>query len=436
MAGRSIGRGTLALFLGVLVLPAASPARAGGIIENEIEQCFPAPLACPEAESGWRIKWRIFPAGYSSSPNFYGHSAVWEITSVEFMRGRHDGAPDWVKILNRLALADIFVPYNNGRRVYDIGGFHTHEFPLVRLDDAQEGTAFFSTQGFVPPRIFDGVIAAEVLDDGIRWIKNGSSFPSGGKPDQARRGQALTLWAVLWAANYRYILSYSFVDDGSIRVRLGATGQNLYSPSQDHSGHGTHVHMGAWRMEFSLGDEASNRISVVEAVQSSLTGAAEVIETSFNQGREGGIVLDPTRFTMLKVTSGAITSRHDPPKPTAYALVPGMPGKLRSSGRGEGATAYDIWVTRLAPDGPPERTVAGQELSYRHLPVYVQQEPLPLEGEPVAIWHGAALLHIPRGEDFGPKGYDRKDGVALTGWAGFTLVPRDLWDGTPFFKRD
>src|SRR5438105_2638368 len=70
--------------------------------------------------------------------------------------------------------------------------------------------------------------------------------------DQARRGQRLDLWATLSAANYRYIMRYSFHDDGTIQARVAGTSQNLRSvPVGDETG--MHVHQAAWRMEFDLG---------------------------------------------------------------------------------------------------------------------------------------------------------------------------------------
>ena len=53
----------------------------------ELIQYFPAVPAgqtAPPAESGWKISWEVLEAGTHA----YGGSAVWEIQSVEFMKGR------------------------------------------------------------------------------------------------------------------------------------------------------------------------------------------------------------------------------------------------------------------------------------------------------------------------------------------------------------
>ena len=90
------------------------------------------------------------------------------------MRGRSAaGTPDWIKLLNRLALAEMFVPYDNGRRrIYDISDWHLISFPLVQVKNDADGKTFLSTSSVTPPQIFDEFIVAEVQEDGVRWIEN------------------------------------------------------------------------------------------------------------------------------------------------------------------------------------------------------------------------------------------------------------------------
>ncbi len=422
-----------------------APGLSQQIINNEITQCFPVSAACDAAESGWRIKWRLYPPFHdASNNNYYGNAGVWVITSAEFMRGKNDGKADWIPVLNNLSLAEMFVPYDNGERVYDVSNGSAwgrfRPFPFVRVGNTAEGETFLSRGGLAPPRRFDDTVIAEVVDDHLRWIEN-RDFRASGKPDRARRGQALQLWATLFAGNYRYVLLYSFADDGAIQVRAGATAENLVDPHGDVDGHGVHVHMPGWRMEFALGSRAVNEVSVVEHIQDRQFARAKVCERAFlglqcgvlTGGREGGILWDPTKFTSLKVTSREIKNRHSDPKYVAYSILPRSGGNLRTFGKGEEFTEFDFWISRLVPDRA-DRRQRGIEYRYLLLPSYVQN-PEPLDGHAVVIWHRASLLHIPRGEDFGAIGYKAQDGVALTAWGGFDLVPRDLWDKTPFLDR-
>jgi Cu2+-containing amine oxidase len=59
----------------------------------------------------------------------------------------------------------------------------------------------------------------------------------------------------------------------------------------------------------------------------------------------------------------------------------------------------------------------------------------PLAVERKTLWHSVGALHSPRDEDFGPVVVDAARGAALTEWVGFTLRPRNLFDGTPSFDR-
>ena len=41
--------------------------------------------------------------------------------------------------------------------------------------------------------------------------------------NEARRGEKMLLWSILDAGNYRYLIEYTFSDDGVITSRIGAT---------------------------------------------------------------------------------------------------------------------------------------------------------------------------------------------------------------------
>lgn len=395
--------GAILGWLSIVVLSLA-PAHAG-----EIVQYFPAAppgVTPPPPETGWRIRYEIL----QPLTHGYGGAAVWEIQSVEFMRGYTPaGEPDWIKILSNLALAEMYVPYYDGFEIWDIAGFSGIAQASA---DYVPGAGVIS--GSVQP---DGAVIAEVADDHVRWMS---------VTERVRRGQVLDLWAVLSAVNYRYIIRYSFHDDGTIKARVGGTAQNLRSaPVGDAVG--IHVHMGAWRMEFDLGAPAANEVHVVERIADPESARARLDHRSFNNGTEGGEVWNPERFTTLMVMSTLVDNRHTPPHKIGYKLIPVRAGSTRTFRR---YTHFDFWATLLTG-----KTGSRDRLRFIDVPAYAQ-DARPLAGQPVAIWTTAAIQHVPRTEDFGPVGYYPSQGLAITMWAGFDLMPHNLWDRTPLLPPD
>ena len=384
----------------------------------ELTQYFPAVPAgqqAPTPRCGWKIRWQVLERGTHN----YGGSAVLEIQSVEFMKGyKADGSEDWIKVLNNLAMAEMYVPYHDGStEFFDITGF---SFPFVR-----------ARQDFIPPSGTvratlheDDYVISEVVDDHVRWMDNNDN-------NKVRRGQVLNLWATFTAGNYRYVLLYRFGDDGLISVRAGGTAENFFNLQAGQEDHATHIHMPAWRMEFDLGNAEANRIEMIERVIDTSTNRPTTLRRPFNAGREGGETWEPTKFSVLKITSSQTQNRHQPPRNVGYTLKPSRMGTLRNSSRP--FTAFDFWVSRLNPDSEA-RAVQAPELRFIDVPQNVSS-PEPIAGKAVVIWYHSSLNHIPRTEDYGAVGYRSTEGVAITAWTGFDLLPVDLWHKTPLHER-
>jgi hypothetical protein len=313
------------------------PAWAG-----ELTQYFPAVPdgeTAKRPESGWKIAWQV----RQPKTHDYGGTAVWELQSVRFMKGYNaDGSQDWVTVLNRLALAEMYVPYHEGRYFLDISGgqvvdgrFHPFHFHMVKARKD-----FFPSLSAVKPQLHDEYVISEVADDHVRWMDNR-------RRDMVRRGQALHLWATLNSGNYRYVLRYSFADDGSIGVRAGGTAENFFDLGPVGSGdHATHIHMAAWRMEFDLGNPDTNKLEMIER-RIDANRQPFTDKRPFNKGHEGGEVWDPLKFSALKISSGQTQNRHQPPRNIAYILRPLRTGTVRTAFP---FTQNDFWVTRLRPD--------------------------------------------------------------------------------------
>lgn len=391
-------------------------ALTGAARATELTQYFPAVpdgQTAPARQSGWRLRWEVLAPGTHN----YGGSAILEFQSIEFMKGvKPDGTEDWIKILNNLALVEMYVPYNSGTAFFDVSGFSFNLLP-ARQD-------YLPKHGVTSARIADRYVVAEVVDEGVRWLDNVDNF-------KIHRGQALQLWTTLHAANYSYTILYTFADDGRISVRAGGTAQNIRNVVTDEDRNdAAHVHMGAWRMEFDLGDAGANEVHIMERVTDPHTNRPRAQMNHFNGDREGGASWDATNFSHIKIVNTKTKNRHNPPRNVGYMLKPAAHGRLRGPSP---ISNHDFWVSRLAPDSEVRR-LQGPELRYVDLPRNIEV-PEPLAGKPIVVWHNSSHFHVPRGEDFGAEGYVAQAGTAINSFIGFDLVPADLWHKTPFLAR-
>jgi len=84
---------------------------------------------------------------------------------------------------------------------------------------------------------------------------------------------------------------------------------------------------------------------------------------------------------------------------------------------------HDFWVTQRR----------GSQTKYSEVPLYAMACS-PLDKTACTIWHNSPVLHVPRGEDYGPDGVSAWKGAAITNWAGFLLRPVNLFDSTPLYQ--
>src|SRR5260370_517784 len=101
----------------------------------------------------------------------------------------------------------IFVPYRTGSSCYYDVGFN---FGLTRVGNAD-----------CPPNLGGTVLAGnvckEVRDRGLSWKSDSAVY----------RGQEVSLWAALAAANYNYVMEWTFRDGGVILGRVGGPSPNF-----------------------------------------------------------------------------------------------------------------------------------------------------------------------------------------------------------------
>jgi Cu2+-containing amine oxidase len=359
----------------------------------DVTQHFPANKPAAGQRTRWRVEWGI--------KRHLGNSEVLFIKEAHFARSPKE--PE-IKVLGDCRLAEIFVPYNDGTRIYDLSA---HSFSLVDL-----GPSALGPNCVIAGTMYDrsgkevktgGVVVKEVHDGHIRWMDGSNKL---------LRGQNMTLWSVLNGANYRYVILYEFRDDGVVGFRLGATAHNLNSSDDPRT---THLHAATWRLNVELGNAAKTKVSCVRLD----TAASKLAVEDVN--KEARLKWAPESFTRLRVESLVHTNKHQPPHPISYELVPQVSGLGRYGGTGEQFTQHDLWVTRTQ----------SYELRVTDLPRYENGESI-VSG-PVTLWHHTPILHAPRDEDFGVKGSNAFEGVAIMSWAGCELKPRNFFPATPLY---
>jgi len=345
-------------------------AQPAGTSANEVVQEFPSRGT---AETAWRVRF-----AHGTAKGLY-------ITGAWFKRSPSE---PWMRVLWDARVADIFVPYHSGSpRYYDLTSFNFGLVPATAEDAGCCGT------------ILDSVVVKEVRDRGIAW-----------KDDtEVRRGEALVLWATVDAANYNYIIEYSFRDDGMISFRIGGTARNL--PGREFE---AHMHNGLWRVDIDLNGAAHDSALVAEHHESTTSSAANDTASPINGGREGGAEWNALEFTQIRVVDTVRTNAHG--RNISYDMMPLRRGAARHQ---EPFSHRDFWVTRYR----------GTELIYSQLPFYVSNAESVTDTD-VVIWHSSPVHHLPRDEDGEYVGRSWR-GVALLMWGGFDLRPRNLFDNTP-----
>lgn len=332
---------------------------------NEVTQEFPSggPF-----ETGWRVRYA------------HGIGKGLYITGAWFKKDV--GAP-WMRVLWDARLADIFVPYHKGSpRFYDLTQFR---FGLVPATAADAGCCGV---------VLDGFVIKEVRDRGVLW-----------KDDmQVRRGEELVLWATLDAANYNYIMQYSFRDDGSIGFRVAGTAANLPSLPWE-----PHMHDALWRVDVDLNGFPNDSALHVRHIEMGLVG----IDQALGLAGETWLDWNDLQFTHVRVQDTVAKNGHG--QPISYDMIPFRAGTARHQ---ETFSHHDFWITRYR----------GTELNYSQLPNYLNGESV--TNTDVVLWHISPVHHHPRRED-GEMVGNVWQGVALAMWTGFDLRPRNLFDRTP-----
>ncbi len=336
---------------------------------NKVDQKFP--VAGPE-ETHWLICWEAVP-----KQGLVIHWAFFRTAPTA----------KWVQIFWDARVSEIFVPYHdNSHRFYDMSGYSFVLQPVGAADCP-------APLGGTP---LGGVVCKEVRDRGLAWKHDAN----------VRRGQEVALWGALGAANYNYVMEWSFRDDGIVMGRVGATATN-WPPDPMM----THMHNPLWRLDIDLDGFPNDSVKFGTHKESGLLG----IDTEPLIANESGEDWDPHAFNQLNIYDATLKNKRGDASSLQLIALP--TGGL--SRHQEPFTQHDFWVTRYKPT----------EMWAANLPAYIAP-PEPVSNADIVVWYKGSVHHHPRDEDGEfVDGYWKGD--ALIMWTGWMLKPHNLFDHNP-----
>ncbi|HVS81458.1 MAG TPA: hypothetical protein VHE60_06970 [Pyrinomonadaceae bacterium] len=361
------------LLTGLLFISATRTAQAQCSAPYLVDQQFPT---SGPPETRWRICFQPMS----------GNGLV--ITAAFFQKSP---SSPFVRLFWDARVSEIFVPYHTGGPRYLDVGFGFPMIPLNANDcPAAKGGTILS-----PGK----EVCKEVRDRGIAW-----------KDDtNVRRGEEVVLWGAIDAANYNYVIEWTFRDDGVVMGRVGATAQNL--PGIPFT---AHMHGPIWRLDIDLNGFPGDSVYVGKHIEP-VTGLTAT-DTMTLIATESGQQWNPLEFTALHIQDATLKNANG--NASAYHLMPLRYGTPRHQ---EDFTRNDFWVTRYNP----------AEMAGASLPSYVST-PASVANTDIVVWYYGGVHHLVRDED-GQIVNGVWKGEAHIMWTGFMLKPHNLFDKTPLY---
>ena len=356
-------------------------------------------------------------------------------------------------------LSEMFVPYMDPafewrRRTYfDVGEYNAGGLTksLVRGADCPENAVY--VDGLVssdvgrPRPVPDLICLFERESGDIAW-RHSSEEP------ESRRKRDLVVRSAAVLGNYDYVFDWSFQQDGSMRVSVGATGiaqvKSTLAATADDTGSGAageradaygrfvdrhvvavnHDHYFNFRLDLDV-DGAVNSFVADRLVTKTLPAdnprrSVWVREaSSLRTESEGMLHMSMEKPALWRVTSTA--TRNHVGYPTSYQLMPGMSSSTLMSPddyarQRAGFIDHQLWVTpyrddeRYAGGDYPTLSTAGQGL-----PAWTKAN-RGIERTDIVLWHTIGMHHMVRAEDWP---------VMPVLWHSFELRPFDFFNRNP-----
>jgi primary-amine oxidase len=418
-------RGAAAAGLTVAVLAAGATTAAGPAAARPATAA-PAPAA--DCSPAYRIEQKLSGGTTWRMCWHYDSKAGLVLEDISY---QPKGEPKPIKVLNSARLAQIHVPYDDGKNEYS---------DLTDEDFAQ------SLQNLSPAECPGGTIRTVRVPDAVdprhpdvkglctTTRARGHAYRMhdfGTDEVHQAQGKDFLVYTVNQVGWYEYITEWRFQDDGLIAMNVGATGSLSWDDYDSGDGRGwpigkgakayatSHSHNVFWRLDFGLDGSSRTKVEQYDSTVSPRTGGQQGPTTKTTRtevGRELAGDLKDYRWWRVVSATGKNKDGHA----RSYEIVPGPTTKYP----GRGFTGHDLYVTEYNPcelfasDNPKcdhghpasvDRWVGGQPLTH-----------------PV-IWMNVGFHHIARDEDQQPMPVH---------WQGFAIAPRDVTAMNPLTPGD
>jgi primary-amine oxidase len=332
-----------------------------------------------------------------------------------------------ISVISSIAISQLEVPYDTGERL--TSDISESGFGGTKMKTLEKESCIGDRLAADIPDVGDGtygktrnreVLCSEVVDGGLAYHSSELVSPAVARTEN---WQLSTVSRVGW---YEYVTQYVFGADGSIGVRLGATGD--LSPFDytdedhgssvgegDHDHAASHSHNAVWRVHWALGGDGGMAVEQYDAAPTGADGAQSPVLQGTTTPLQNPATAEWVDRRWWRVLAPDVLN--DDGHPISYQIdLERSDSFTFVEDHHHGADAgYDVaftnaddcqlYATRNAKlgcgDGVPDfvQRGAGQTL------------------DDVVSWVAIGFHHVPRDEDQSPMEMH---------WQGFTLLPRDL----------
>ncbi|MGH9863246.1 MAG: primary-amine oxidase [Candidatus Acidiferrales bacterium] len=396
-----------------------------------------------------------------------GHEVSWQKWSFQFRLDPRVGLVvssvryadgDRVRsVLYQGSLSEIFVPYMDPNEgwyhwtYFDAGEFPFFGFgtPLEPGSDCPENAVYFDNvyadERALPHRVRRGVCLFERYAGDIAWRHRGQDDIV-----ESRRRRDLVLRTIATFGNYDYLFDWVFLQDGTIKVVVAATGIDAVkavaarTAAEDRDGRAqaygrfiaentvavNHDHFFSFRLDLDVDGIANSfvqdqlrteRLPESNPRKSLWVAVSETLRTE----QQARLHISMEKPAVWRVVNQSVKSPLG--YPVGYEIKPGhnamtllLPDDFPQ--RRAGFTQYQLWVTPYRPD---ERHAAGEYVTQSKggdgLPAWTSAD-RPIENTDLVVWYTVGMHHVPRSEDFP---------VMPTSWHEFELRPYNFFARNP-----